>query len=266
MSAWFQVAIPLLRKLLSDPKHLDSFTRLMEPVVRKQFEEWVECGTAIPLFESISDLTITTMLHMFLGSYFATKHGKELVPLIRAYEKALQRPEIKLLPRWASKPGRLLLAVERRFETLVTTEMKRRLRNFDKYRDHEDYFQEILNAVGDTYSKGLAEVFCALTHRISNSHLGYDRSGASESHEHICVGPATCEEVFPLPHPSKWTKLERLAQSYTPRNRTIIYKLDYISTNYLTTKNPRKISSFGNVLGLFARRHRPRFTPIFRSR
>jgi hypothetical protein len=159
MPAWFETAIPLYRKLLSDSECLHNFILLIEPVIKNQFEVWAESGKTIPLFESISDLTSTAMLRMFLGPNFTKRHAKELVKMIRSYEKALQKPEVKLLPRWASKSGRLLIAIERRFETLVKEEMKHRLQNLDNCKDNVDYLQKLLDAVGDTYSDGVTQVF-----------------------------------------------------------------------------------------------------------
>ena len=131
----------------------------MEPVVKNQFAAWAESGKIISLFEAISDLTSMSMLYMFFGPDFSKRHAKKLGPMIRAYEKALQKPEVKLLPRWTTKSGRLLTAVERQFDVLVGEEMKRRLQNLDDCKNNVDYFQQLLNAVGDTYSKGVIRAF-----------------------------------------------------------------------------------------------------------
>ena len=154
MPDWLEIAAPLFRKLLSDPKCLDNFAHLMEPVVRNQFETWAKSGLEIPLFQSMSELTSTAMLQLLLGPEFTKRHSKELIPMIRKYDKAIQKPQVRLLPRWASKEGCFLINFDRRFGTLVTEEMKYRLENLDRYRHNGDYFQEIRNVLGDKYSEG----------------------------------------------------------------------------------------------------------------
>lgn len=155
MPDWLTRGAALSRKILSDPKCVQNFTRLMEPIIKNQFQAWAKSEEIIPLFDSISSLTATAMLHMFLGPDFAERHAKELVPMIKEYEMALQKPEVKLFPRWASRSGRLLMAVERLFNTLVTNETERRVQSLDECKDNLDYFQQVLNVVGNTYSKGV---------------------------------------------------------------------------------------------------------------
>ena len=66
----------------------------------------------------------------------------------------MQKPVTRALPRWASKDGRLLDSVEKRFKELIDEEVTRRLENMDKYKDNIDYLQMILNTFGGKFVEG----------------------------------------------------------------------------------------------------------------
>jgi cytochrome P450 len=129
---------------------------MIKPYVRKRFEGWCERGETLSLFQGMSNLVLTVLLHMFVGSEFAERHAEECIPLIREFESAMQKPLSKILPRWASAEGRLLAYVETRFKELVDEEVLHRLENMEKYKDNKDYLQMVLNTVGGKYVSGIS--------------------------------------------------------------------------------------------------------------
>src|SRR5947207_3079892 len=92
-----------------------------------------------PIFREMSNLVMTLMLTILMGREFEEKYGEELVPMIQAYEWALQRPQTKALPRWLSDEGRILESVEARMKQLVREEVLHRLENPEKYEMNMDY-------------------------------------------------------------------------------------------------------------------------------
>ena len=139
----------------------------MRPLVNEQFRKWAEEGEPVPLFDGISNLALTVILYILAGPEFAARHAEELVPLIKTYEPAVQKPQTKAFPRWASKAGRLLNSVEGRIKELIDDEINRRLRNPEKYKFRTDYLQIMLNITGDMYTEGMSsalissEIVCA---------------------------------------------------------------------------------------------------------
>lgn len=92
---------------------------------------------------------------MFVGEEFAILYGDELVPLIRRYEPAFQKPQTKVLPHWMSKDGRLLDFAEERMVELIKLEARARLREPERYKNNGDYLQLVLNAEGGKYVDGI---------------------------------------------------------------------------------------------------------------
>jgi len=74
---------------------------------------------------------------------------------MQAYEPAVQQPQTKAFPRWASKAGRLLDSVENRVKELLDEEISKRLANKEKYESNTVYLQKMLNIVGDKYAEGM---------------------------------------------------------------------------------------------------------------
>jgi len=124
-------------------------------MVRGRFEKWVSEGKPIPLFRAISDLVMTLLFHLIVGKEFAERDAEELVPLVRNYERAMQSPQTKTFPRWASAEGRFLDRVTARVKPLVDEEIERRMQSPELYRAHIDFLQHILNAVGIKYAESI---------------------------------------------------------------------------------------------------------------
>ena len=154
LEGWLEVSLRIMLKVLSAPESLEHWRSVAQPIVRERFERWSETGECVSLFRGISDIVMTEMLYMIMGDQFAQEHGEELVPLVRAYESAIQKPQTKAVPRWASAPGRLLNAVENRIKLLIDEEVAVRMNNPDKYKDNKDYLQHVLHMVGDKYAEG----------------------------------------------------------------------------------------------------------------
>jgi cytochrome P450 len=155
LDEWVQAYVSIMQKTLSSPPNIEFWRAMIQPMARDRFESWAKRDVPVSLFQGMSEFVLTVLLHMFIGPVFGEKHAKELVPLVRAYESAMQKPVTRALPRWASKDGRLLDSVEKRFKELIDEEVIRRLENMDKYKDHIDYLQMILNTIGGKFSEGI---------------------------------------------------------------------------------------------------------------
>lgn len=168
----------------------------MLDIVRKQIDMWANDGEPVPLFDSISNLSLEALLHMLVGTDFAQRHVKELVPKVRAYEQALQAPETRLLPRWMSKAGRLLISVERRYTALLNCEIRHRMENIDKFRDNKDYLQIVLNAVGDNYFEGIFHcILRSLKHSLPIPYSWDASRRASKSDICVHLGTTSCTPI-----------------------------------------------------------------------
>jgi hypothetical protein len=143
--------MPVLRDTMGDPHRLQSWKKHCKPIAQAYFQKWALDGKPIPLFREISSLVILLLLHIFMGPEFAGEHAAALVPLVQAYEAAMQKPQTRGLPRWVSGAGRLLERVEARFEELIPRELERRLANPEKYKDNQDWFQVLLSHAGKQY-------------------------------------------------------------------------------------------------------------------
>jgi cytochrome P450 len=155
MDGWLEASVALMQKVLSSPANIEFWRAMIQPMARDRFESWSQHGEPVSLFQGMSELVLAVLFHMFTGPVFAEKHEKELIPLVRAYESAMQKPLARALPRWASKDGRLLDSVEKRFKELIDEEVTRRLENMDKYKDNIDYLQMVLNNVGGKFYEGI---------------------------------------------------------------------------------------------------------------
>ena len=145
-----------MQKILSSPEHFDAWVKLVKPMARARFLEWAENGEPIPIFQQMSHLVMTLVVNIIIGPEFAEKHGDEVVPMILAYEWALQKPQTKALPRWLSDEGRVLESVEARMKQLIGEEVEQRLKNPEKYKGNMDYMQAMLNNLGGNNIEGIS--------------------------------------------------------------------------------------------------------------
>jgi hypothetical protein len=139
------VTNPIIRRFGAAPQTAKTWSKIGELLLREKIESCCTTGEPISLFREISCLVLTVLMDSIMGSEFAKKHGKELIPLIQAHDENLYAPEFKFLPWWASKASRTIRYVEDRFNQLVNEEARVRLENVEKYKDNMDFFQLLLN-------------------------------------------------------------------------------------------------------------------------
>ena len=140
-----ETAHPIMRSFLNNSDTARIWANVGERLFREKIETWCETREAVALFHEISTLVMTVVMYAIMGHAFADKYAKELIPIVQAYEVALQTPESKALPWWASKAGRIIKFTERRFKAVLDEEVKVRLQNRDKFKDNVDFLQDMLN-------------------------------------------------------------------------------------------------------------------------
>jgi len=143
-----------MQRILSLPEHFDIWIQLVKPIAKARFIEWADSGEPIPIFRQMSNLVMTLVVNIIMGAEFAEKYGDEVVPMILAYEWALQKPQTKALPRSLSREGRILDSVEARMIQLVGEEVLLRQKNPEKYDKNMEYMQSMLNAMGGEHIEG----------------------------------------------------------------------------------------------------------------
>jgi len=154
LEGWLEASLKIMQKSLSDPDTLLHWRTQMRALVHARFDSWSRSPDPINLFRSLSDLTMTYLLYLIMGTDFAERHAEEVVPMVRKYETAMQRPETKLLPRWMTPAGRYLTYVEARMQVLVGAEVETRCRDMQRYKGNVEYIQQVLNRVGDKFKEG----------------------------------------------------------------------------------------------------------------
>jgi sterol 14alpha-demethylase len=154
IEGWVENSTRVMQRILSSPEHFDIWIRLAKPIAKARFMEWTDSGEPIPIFRQMSNLVMTLVVNIIMGAEFAEKYGDEVVPMIQAYEWALQRPQAKALPRSLSEAGRILDSVEARMKQLVGEEILWRQKNPEKYEKNMDYMQSMLNAMGGEHIEG----------------------------------------------------------------------------------------------------------------
>src|SRR5215471_8605928 len=122
-----------MQKTLSSPEHFDAWVCLVKPMAKARFIEWADMGEPIPIFREMSYLVMSLVVTIIMGPEFAEEYGDEVVPMILAYEWALQKPQTKVLPRWLTEEGRVLESVEARMKQLIGEDIIRRQENPEKY-------------------------------------------------------------------------------------------------------------------------------------
>lgn len=144
--------------LLPSLENVNVWAEMVRPLIMGRFNAWAENDEPFSIFREMSHLVITVLLTIFTGYEFAEKHSKEIVPMVRAYESALQKPQAKALPRWMTKDGRLLEATERQMKALIDEEIKKRLSNPKQYENNKDYLQQVILMGGQKHADGLFKI------------------------------------------------------------------------------------------------------------
>ena len=141
-----KATLPIARLFINNPETVKTWMDVGGRILRERIETWCRTGQSVPLFQEISNLVMTVLIHVVMGDEFAEKYAAELVPLMQGYEIALQTLEFKALPLWASKVGWTMESTERRISDLLRNELEIRLKNPNLYKERAGYFQEIIKS------------------------------------------------------------------------------------------------------------------------
>jgi hypothetical protein len=93
--------------IMMSSETLMAWVEVSRSIAMQRKEVWDKSGESVGLFREISTLVMTVIFSVLTGPNFAKKHAKEAIPMMQGYELAMQKPEVKALPCWASKAGRL---------------------------------------------------------------------------------------------------------------------------------------------------------------
>ena len=155
IEGWVETSTRVMQRILSSPEHFDVWIRLVKPIAKARFIEWADTGEPIAIFRQMSNLVMTLVVNIIMGPEFAEIYGDEVVPMIQAYEWALQKPQTKALPRWLSEEGRVLESVEARMKQLIGEASPSTTgENPEKYEKNMDYMQSMFNAMGGEHIEG----------------------------------------------------------------------------------------------------------------
>lgn len=142
-----------MQRALSSSERVECWIQQAETIAREQFNKWAKDGEPVSLFRGMSTLVMTILIHIFTGPEFTRRHAEELVPMVQAFERAIQKPQTKALPRWMSSEGRLMDAAEARMRVLIDEEVRQRVEAPQKYEHNVDYLQGIVDALGGKLSE-----------------------------------------------------------------------------------------------------------------
>ena len=139
-----------MRSFVNSSEILNVWGETGSRLLRERLETWTTSGENVAIFAEFSTMVMTVVIYAIMGAHFTEKYAKELVPLVQAYEMALQDPLAKGLRLWASNPGRLIKSVERFIKRVINEEVKERLENPEKYKKNVDFFQQLSALRGNT--------------------------------------------------------------------------------------------------------------------
>ncbi|KAH8115693.1 cytochrome P450 [Phellopilus nigrolimitatus] len=152
---WTPLSMKLVKIALMKQEHLDGYKVECSKLTDEFFEKWANQGI-VPLFQNFSYLIIAYMLVILNGPDFYRNYGEELVPMMAQFERDLQHPILRVLPRslWGvSKPGKALFSTCDRFDALISLELRDILDNPEKHKDRNDYFYFLVSQAGDTFAQ-----------------------------------------------------------------------------------------------------------------
>lgn len=127
---------------------------ICEKITEDLFQSWSDMDS-VPLFSSISNLVLSHLFVILLGEEFYKNHADELVPLMSRFEREVQSPVLRVVPKkyWGyTKPGRYLFRVAARFDELVEAEVKDLVNHPDQHSGRSDYLYDLVSQVGDKYT------------------------------------------------------------------------------------------------------------------
>lgn len=188
---------PIARQFLRDPETMTLWKETGGKLARGLIEKLSQTGQSVPLFQEISKLVMTVVLYALMGPAFTEKHGETIIPMVQAYEVAIQSPEIKAFPWWATKAGRLTKSVEQHFERLVDEEIKCRLAHPEKHRNSSDFLRIMLEK-RDIYNKGTLPILYTCNGRIWNPDAWAPQCRTREPDSHVLLVFASRHKI-PIP-------------------------------------------------------------------
>lgn len=130
---------------MNQPARLEAYERLFAIAAADTYTNWSTRPT-IPLFRASSDLILRCTMTAFFGPSFVARHGDELVPLVREFERAFVHPLTRVVPLWASPVGRRLRRVYRRLKEVIEAEVRERFERGEQ--DTGDYLGFLLATEG----------------------------------------------------------------------------------------------------------------------
>jgi hypothetical protein len=184
-----------MKKSLSEPGTMIYWNQVTRSITKEWFNRWAENGEEVPLFRGISQLAMTSLVHFVLGHRFAEKYGEEVANMVRKYESSLQKPQIRSLPRWMSKEGRYLDAVEARMKVLVDEEVFQRLRNFGEYKNNADYLQLLLIEFGDQFVQCIPPLNYGTKFSLPNAYSWTVAWGPYKRDDNLCLVSLACNKI-----------------------------------------------------------------------
>ena len=253
----------VMRRFMMGSDAFKTWVEVSQSIARERIEEWDKSGESVDIFREISALVMTVILSVLTGSNFAKKHAREIIPMVQAYESAMQKPEVKALPHWASKSGRFVNYTERRMKELIDEEVRCRVENPEKHKDNRDYLQMMLETEG--HPKGNTVLIEYINVRSFVSYSWIIKWGTWKPGAHIRVVSTSCPKDIASIYIAR-TEHKRSPRSHIPRNRTSLRQHDNPAASHNATNHSGKIYSSGDIDCLFSSYHGPWSKSVSRSR
>ncbi|CAD6884439.1 unnamed protein product [Tilletia laevis] len=127
-------------------KHGKHFAQCVLDITESETARWArdtEKTGSTDLFQGSFDVMTLIISKYAFGDEFTDKHGAEICYLIFQFDALLGDIGVMATPDWAfwTKGNRKLKAHRQRFYEITNTELQRRLRHPELYKDCEDYLQ-----------------------------------------------------------------------------------------------------------------------------
>jgi len=133
--------------------------------------------------------------------------------MVQAYEIAIQKPETKVFPWWATKAGRQIRSIETRFKTLIDEEMITRASNEVKCKNNIDFLQMMLDSGGNS-TEGIFPFGSHLSRLCSCNPRVTERWPWESSHNFFVV--TFTRHKISTPFPPSPADIKRHVRSHCP--------------------------------------------------
>jgi sterol 14alpha-demethylase len=128
---------------MNRPARLEKYSEEIAHVAASLFDSW-STEPRVPLFISGSDLLLQANMTALYGPAFVKRHAAELIPIVRAFERAFVHPLTRVLPLWMSPSGKVLLRAYGRMKEVIEAEVRMRLEDLERWRGEGDYMSYLL--------------------------------------------------------------------------------------------------------------------------